>query len=121
MDAVTTFLPAWRHATIAATSSMYLIIAPPKTFPSTLASVGIMSLAVLISDSDGFFPRSFANGCAGSTEPDKVDTLKDRWAGPASDSQTDACGEDGKLRLPRRRREEQRGDGGRLRMGDRTD
>lgn len=57
MEAVTTFLPAWRQATRVATSSMYFMIAPPKTLPRTLASEGIISLAVVISDSEGFFPR----------------------------------------------------------------
>src|SRR5438132_8455223 len=52
MEAVTTFVAAWRDATIPAISSMYFMIEPPKTFPAMLASVGIMRRYVIIADSE---------------------------------------------------------------------
>ena len=56
MEAVTTFFLAWWKATIPATSSMYLIIAPPKTLPRTFPSVGIISLTVVIWDTETCLP-----------------------------------------------------------------
>src|SRR5438445_4571781 len=58
MEAVTTFVAAWRNATIPAISSMYFMIEPPKTFPAMFASVGIMRRYVIIADSETLFAAS---------------------------------------------------------------
>src|SRR5579863_4925061 len=118
MEAVTQFLPAWRQATMAAISSMYLMMAPPKTFPRTLASVGIMSLVVVISDSEGRF------GARGAMP----------WLAPAprfikmrSRRRTDAeggadpCRAHGELRLSGLRREKQGSPGRGFGVGGRAD
>src|SRR5271169_1451373 len=51
-EAVTTFFRVCLNAAMAAASSMYLSMAPPKTLPSMLASVGIIILVVTVSDSE---------------------------------------------------------------------
>src|SRR5438128_9487802 len=58
MEAVTTFVAAWRDATIPAISSMYFMIEPPKTFPAMLASVGIIRRYVVMADSETLFAAS---------------------------------------------------------------
>src|SRR2546422_10121832 len=69
MEAVTTFVAAWRNATIPAISSMYFMIEPPKTFPAMLASVGIIRRYVISEDSETLFAAS---------RPFRIRPVKDR-------------------------------------------
>jgi hypothetical protein len=54
-EAVTTLLRECLNATIEANSSISLRIVPPKTFPATLASIGIIILVIVVEDSLGVF------------------------------------------------------------------